>query len=94
MSLEDYAEVVTSVTLFRLEEEDRFLQRVAYQAAGIMISSGNYKKSAKVESIAESIYVPIVSKTASHEKAERVVSADPEEARQFVKQLEAKMNKQ
>lgn len=86
--------MVASVTLFRLEEEDRFLQRVAYQAAGIMISSGNYKKSARVESVAESIYVPIVPKGIAKEKVKRVVSDDPEVARQFVKQLEAKMNRQ
>ncbi len=94
MSLEDYAEMVTSVTLFRLEEEDRFLQRVAYQAAGIMISSGNYKKSARVESVIETIYAPIVPKGIAKEKVKRVVSDDPEVARQFVKQLEAKMNRQ
>lgn len=77
---------------YRVSEEDRLLERIAYQLAGVMLSSGNLKKSATVESVVESIYAPLVPRE-EHSKG-REVTDDQEEAREIVQRLAAKMNKQ
>lgn len=85
--------MVHSVQEFRLTEEDRFLQRLAYQAAGIMLASGNMKKSAQVDSIAESIYSPVIVQEENAVKG-RNITDDPEKARDVVRKISEKFNKQ
>lgn len=82
--------MVGAVMTYKLEEEDRLVKRLAYQAAGVMLSSGNMKKSANVESVTESIYMPLVAETP--EEAPQRETLDKDAARQFVEQLENKMS--
>lgn len=83
--------MVAAVMTYKLEEEDRLVKRLAYQAAGVMLSSGNMKKSANVESVTESIYMPLVAETP--EEAPQRENLDKDAARQFVEQLENKMSR-
>ena len=77
-----------------IEREDRFLQRIAYQAAGIMLSSGNYKPSTQLQSVVDSIYAPLIPKEEkeSEQSNGRKVTDDPEKAQAFIAALEEKMN--
>lgn len=85
--------MVVALQTFRLEEEDRLLFRMALQTVGIMQSTGNYKKSVKSEDLLESIYRPLISDE-KDVKQKREVSDDPEYAKEFVKQLEQKIQAQ
>lgn len=80
--------------LFKYEEEDRLVKRIAVQAAGIMQSSGNLKKSANTENLLDSIYSPLVDDQASARKADRKVIRDQDEAKKVVEGIQAKINKQ
>lgn len=80
--------------LFKYEEEDRLVKRIAVQAAGIMQSSGNLKKSANTENLLDSIYSPLVDAQASARKADRKVIRDQDEAKKVVEGIQAKINKQ
>ena len=80
--------------LFKFEEEDRLIQRLAVQAAGIMQSSGNLKKTANTESVMESIYAPLITHEETADVPERKVITDQEEARMAVEKIKAKINKQ
>lgn len=83
--------MVSATVAFRIEEEDRLLQRLAYQAAGIMLASGNMKKSANVSTVSESIYMPLAEVTA--EEAPQRETLDKDAAKAFVEKLENKMSR-
>lgn len=81
------------MSMYTAESEDRLIYRAALQTVGIMQSTGNYKKSVTHDELIDSVYRPLVP-TAEEAKKERVVSDDPEYAKEFVKQLEQKIQTQ
>lgn len=85
--------VAASIT-YDIEREDRFLRRIAYQAAGIMLSSGNYKPSTQLQSVVDSVYAPLIPKEEKDvgQSTGRKVTDDPEKAKAFISALEEKMN--
>lgn len=86
--------MVAASIAYDIEREDRFLQRIAYQAAGIMLSSGNYKPSTQLQSVVDSIYAPLIPKEEkeSEQVNGRKLTDDPEKAKAFIAALEEKMN--
>lgn len=84
--------MVNGALLFSIESEDRLLQRLAFQMAGVMLSSGNYKKGTDVQDLTESIYAPLIPQENTENKRELI--EDPEESKAFVKQLAERVNRQ
>lgn len=77
---------------FNLESEDRLLHRLAYQVAGIMMSSGNMKKNAKADEIVNSVYAPLIPVDQSDKPVQRQVSDDPEEARRIISEIKNRIH--
>lgn len=82
--------MVTGALSFRLEEEDRFLGRLAHQVTGIILSSGNLKKSITGDEVVKSIYQPYIQEEDA-EKKERELLTDPEEVNKFVRDIEKRI---
>lgn len=85
--------MVYSVLENKLEDEDRFLHRLAYQVAGIMLASGNMKKNTSAEDVVKSVYAPIIPEEVAKNAPQRKdIITDQEEARKFVTDLASKID--
>ena len=85
--------MVYSVLEFNLETEDRLLQRLAYQVAGVMLSSGNMKKNTKTDEVVDSIYAPIIQKEEPSQKKPERKDLNQDEAKQFIENLNKRINR-
>lgn len=72
----------------QFETEDRLLHRLAYQFAGVMLSSGNMKKNSKAQDVVESIYAPILAEPTEEPVVKERQDLSKTQAIQFVTELE------
>lgn len=85
--------MLEALLLFKYEEEDRLVKRIAIQAAGIMQSSGNLKKSTSTDNLIDSIYAPLIDTEATEKTSHKVIT-DQDEAKKVVAEIQAKINRQ
>lgn len=85
--------MVYSVLEAQILAEDRLLHRLAFQVAGIMLTSGNMKKSSKPEDVVRSIYAPLIpTEDKPVEKTVERKELNQDQANQFIADLENRIN--